>query len=338
MNFMLQLDMKNKNQLISYLEKILHLDVSISHMKVEYKKSLPVAIKSNYEIFIIKIEGVNMLILHTHEQDLQSIKKHLSLFQEALSLPIALSIEDISSSTKKYLIENAISFISDESIYLPQLLIYLKDINTKKKKSTNKKLSKLAQTILIYVYSQRHFELDINESASIFHVTKMSTSRALNELVEFELLSKESIGRKNEYSLNHDIEIDYMINRLKSPVQDRVFIKEEDLVYFEKKVKASYSALSVYTNITNYKPIYAVEKKQFDKIIKQDNPISIYEKEYDNELIELELWRYSPLQIQEDIVDKISLYLSLKDNVSVEDSRVMDAMSELYNDIKGMIN
>lgn len=335
---MLQLDMKNSNQLISYLEKTLHLDVSISHMELEYKKSLPVAIKSNYEIFVIKIESVSVVVLHTHESDLQSIKKHLSLFKESLSLPIALSVENIGSSTKKYLIENSISFISDESIYLPQLLIYLKDINTKKKKSTNKKLSKLAQTILIYAYSQGYFELDINESADIFNVTKMSTSRALNELVEFELLTKESIGRKNEYFVNHDIEIDNMINLLKSPVQDRVFIKEEDLLYFEKKVKASYSALSLYTNITNYKPIYAVEKKEFDKTVKQDNPISIYEKEYDNELIELELWRYSPLQIQNDIVDKISLYLSLKDNVSIEDSRVMDAMSELYNDIKGMIN
>ena len=334
---MLQLDMKNTNELISYLGRTLHLDVSISHMKLEYKKSLAVAIKSSYEIFSIKIESVNIVVLHTREQDLQSIKKHLSLFREALSLPIVLSIENISGSTKKYLIENSISFISDESIYLPQLLIYLKDINTKKKKNTNKKLSKLAQTILIYVYSQNYFELDINESANLFNVTKMSTSRALNELVDFDLLTKESIGRKNEYSLNHDIEIDTMISRLKSPVQDRVFIKEEDLGYFEKKVKASYSALSVYTNITNNKPIYAVEKKQFDKTVKQDNPISIYEKEYDNELIEVELWRYSPLQIQNDIVDKISLYLSLKDNVSVEDSRVMDAMSELYNDIKGMI-
>jgi len=136
---MLQLDMKNKNGLISYIEKILHLDVSISHMKLEYKKSLPVAIKSNYEIFIIKIESVNIVVLHTHEQDLQSIKKHLSLFKEAFSLPIALSIENISSSTKKYLIENAISFISDESIYLPQLLIYLKEINTNKKKKYKQK-------------------------------------------------------------------------------------------------------------------------------------------------------------------------------------------------------
>lgn len=335
---MLQLDMKNKNELIIYLEKVLHLDVSVSHMKLEYKKSLAVAIKSNYEIFIIKIENVNVVVLHTNEQDLQSIKKHLSLFKEALSLPIALSIKNISSSTKKYLIENAVSFISDESIYLPQLLIYLKDINTKKKKNTNKKLSKLAQTILIYTYSQRYFELDINKSADIFNVTKMSTSRALNELVEFELLSKESIGRKNKYLLNRDIEIDNMLNKLKSPVQDRVFVKEEDLVHFEKKVKASYGALSVYANITNNKPIYAVEKKQFDKILKQDNQISIYEKEYDNELIEVELWRYSPLQIQNDIVDKISLYLSLKGTVSIEDSRAMNAMNELYNDIKGMIN
>ncbi|MDQ7061873.1 MAG: hypothetical protein Q9M43_12425 [Sulfurimonas sp.] len=245
--------MKNINELISYLEKILHLDVSISHMKLEYKKSLPVAIKSNYEIFTIKIENVNVVVLHTNEQDLQSIKKHLSLFKEAFSLPLALSIANISNSTKKYLIENSLSFISNESIYLPQLLIYLKDINTKRKKRINKKLSKLAQTILIYSYTQQHFELDINESAAIFNVTKMSTSRALNELVAYELLTVCLYGRKHKYSLNSNIEIDNLMKLLKSPVQDRVFVKEKDLVYFEKKVKASYSALSVYANITNKK-------------------------------------------------------------------------------------
>ncbi|MDQ7060650.1 MAG: hypothetical protein Q9M43_05760 [Sulfurimonas sp.] len=306
-------------------------------MKLEYKKSLPVAIKSNYEIFTIKIENVNVVVLHTNEQDLQSIKKHLSLFKEAFSLPLALSIANISNSTKKYLIENSLSFISNESIYLPQLLIYLKDINTKRKKRINKKLSKLAQTILIYSYTQQHFELDINESAAIFNVTKMSTSRALNELVAYELLTVCLYGRKHKYSLNSNIEIDNLMKLLKSPVQDRVFVKEKDLVYFEKKVKASYSALSVYANITNKKAIYALEKKQFEKILEHKNSISIYEKEYDNELIEIELWRYSPLQIQSEIVDKISLYLSLKNNVSIQDNRVMDAMSELYTDIKGIL-
>jgi len=37
--------------------------------------------------------------------------------------------------------------------------------------------------------------MTINESTDLFHVTKMSTSRALNELVTFELLNLHTEGR-----------------------------------------------------------------------------------------------------------------------------------------------
>ena len=335
---MLQLGMKNKNEFIKHLKNTLHLDISIEHEHLEYQKSIPVAIKSKYEVFRIRIETFSLVVLHTQEEELQNIKKHLTLFKSAFLLPIVLSVSHITNSSKKYFIENAISFIADESIYLPHLLIYLKDIDKKKLHISNKKLSKLAQTILLYMIVQKRTELTINESKNLFHVTKMSTSRALNELVAFEFLNLHTEGRQNKYIFNDIFDTENTIKQLKSPVQTTVFINQRDISYFEKKAKASYNALSIYTNITNHKTIYAAEKLYFDAVIQKNPHISVYEKEYDNELIELELWRYSPLLIQERVVDKISLYLSLKDNVNIDDTRVMDAMSELYIDIKRMID
>jgi len=120
--------MKNINELITYLKKNLHLDVSIDHEHLEYQKSISVAIKSKYEIFRIRIETLSLVVLYTQEDELQNIKKHLTFFKNSLSLPLVLSVSNITSSSKKYFIENAISFVADESIYLPHLLIYLKDL------------------------------------------------------------------------------------------------------------------------------------------------------------------------------------------------------------------
>jgi len=335
---MLQLNMKNINGLISYLKETLHISVSISDRRLDFSKSLPFAIKSNYDIFNIKIKNIEMVLLSTNEDDIRSVKKHLNLFEESLSIPIVLHIEHISGSTKKYLIENGIPFVSEESIYLPQLLIHFNDFKEHYKKVKNKKLSKLAQTILISLIINRQHEIDINSSATMFHVTTMSTSRALNELVDFGYLEVKSIGRRKDYFLKHFLDVEKLFMELKNPVVDTIYIKYQDLDYFDKKVEASYSALSKYANITNNTPIYAIEKDYFNMLIKKDNPITIYDKEYDNNLIQVELWRYKTQISKEGIADPISLYMSLKDNIDIYDSRVNDAMHELYNRIKGMIN
>lgn len=335
---MLQYSMKNINSLISYLKSTLHISVNVSDDKLDYTKPIPIAIKSNYDIFNLKIHNKHTALLSTNEEDIGSIKKHLNIFEKSLSIPVVIHIEHISSSTKKYLIENGIPFVSEETIYLPQLLIHFGDLNEKYKKVKGKKLSKLAQTILISLIIKKQDEITINSSASMFNVTKMSTSRALNELFDFEYLEVENIGRTKEYFLKSHIEIEKLLLDLKDPIINTVFIKHQDLNYFDKKMEASYSALNKYTNITNNVPIYAIEKSYFDKLVKKDNPISIYDKEYDSDLIQIELWRYKPEISDDSIVDPISLYMSLKDKIDVYDSRANDAMSELYNRIQGMLN
>lgn len=329
--------MKNINELISKVRDTLHINISINKNRLNYSKSIPIAIKSSYEIYHVKLENIDTVVLLSNE-NIKSIKKHLSIFNESLSMPIILGVNNINTTTKKYLIENGISFVSEDSIYLPQLLIYLNNFKENYKIKRNKKLSKLAQTILISLIVNKQSQIDINSSAKQFNVTSMSTSRALKELEDFDYMDVETVGRKKEYILKHHIDIDKLLNELRTPVSDTVYIKYEDLEYFDNKIESSYYALSKYTNITNNKPIYAIYKDYFNKIIKKDNTITIYDNEYDSNLIQIQLWRYSTTITKENIVDPISLYISLKDDINVEDSRLTDSMNELYNKIKGIIN
>ncbi len=329
--------------LINTLINTLHLKVCKKDDKLNYTKSIPFIIKKSYDISVIRIENIDCLVLTTKDEDIKSIKKHLALFNESLVMPVILNILDISSSTKRYLIDNNISFVSKETIYLPQLLIYIKDISNKQEMKKKNKISKLAQTILISELLKRHNnsilndEINISNSAKKFNITPMSASRALKELYEFKYLHLKTIGRKKTYYINSNIDINETLLTLKNPKIEDIYINSSDLRYFDNRILSSYSALSHYTNIINNEDIYAVDKEYFTKYINKDNQIEIYNKRYDNNLIQIELWRYQPNLIQEDIIDPISLYLSIKENFDQEDTRLKDAVDELYNKIQGMI-
>lgn len=331
--------------LVNTLRSILHLKIQKKNIeKIAYNKAIPFIIKKSYDIEIIEIENIEFAVLKIKEENIRYLKKHLSLFKESLDLPIILNILELSISIKNYLIENNISFVSKETIYMPKLLIYFNDIGTKEKKNKNAKLSKLAQVVLISELlnksnnQRRNSVLNIAKTAERFNVTKMSASRILKELYEFEYLILDKIGREKKYYLSSDINTHEILSKFKNPKIEDIYIKQNDLKYFGEKVLTSYSALSEYADIVNNENIYAVEKDHFSKYINKNNQISIYDKKYDNNLVQVELWRYSPELIQEDVVDPISLYILLQDEMNDADSRLRSALEELKMNVERILS
>lgn len=331
--------------LVNTLRNILHLKIQKKNVeKIAYNKAIPFIIKKSYDIEIIEIENIEFAVLKIKEENISYLKKHLSLFKESLDLPIILNILQLSTSIKNYLIENNISFVSKETIYMPKILIYFNDIGTKEKKSKNAKLSKLAQVVLISELlnksnnQRRNSVLNIAKVAERFNVTKMSASRVLKELYEFEYLMLDKIGREKNYYLSSDINTYEVLSKFKNPKIEDIYIKQNDLKYFTDKVLSSYSALSEYADIVNNENIYAVEKDHFSKYINKNNQISIYDRKYDNNLVQVELWRYSPELIQEDVVDPISLYILLQDEMNDADSRLRNALEELKMNVERILS
>ncbi|NEW61548.1 hypothetical protein GSY74_09660, partial [Sulfurovum sp. bin170] len=310
------------------------LNITLNNREVAYHKPIPLAIKKSYQIESINIEDREIILLSTPSLSSKSIKKNLKLFSTAFDLPIVLYIEKLTSSERRYLIENNISFVSSDVIYLPRLLIYLDErIKNRVLLLESKKFSKLAQQLVIYLLINGMEKMEIKTVARLFLVSTMSASRVLKELEALEFMEVEKNGRNKIYHLVKEIDIETLLARMSSPVVQTLYIKKEDISCFDTKIYTSYSALSHYANITSHKTSYVIEKNRFESIRDTIN-ISTYDSCLDPNFVEIELWRYAPLG--ERVVEPISLYLSLREK-EPDDIRTQNAMGELYNKIKGVL-
>ena len=221
--------MKKIYKLISKLQETFHLNVKHVKKDLQYTKSIPMAIKSNYDIFTIDILNTNILVLYSKDTDIKSIKKHLHLFEEALSMPVVFSTETLTSSMQKYLIDEGIPFVTEQSIYLPQLFIHLQAIKSPYTLNKNDKLSKLAQVVIISLIINKQYSIDINTGAEQFKVSSMSMSRILKELTLFGYLDFKTEGRKKHYFLTKNINTKELLEAMKSPVMGTMYLKQEQL-------------------------------------------------------------------------------------------------------------
>lgn len=323
--------------MIDLLKKRLHLNAQYIDTPLEYRGKVPFLLKKSYDVKVIKIEHLECVVLTVDEENIKSVKKHFKLFSDALHLPVILYIENITTSIQRYFIENSIPFISKESIYLPQLLIYLKE-KIVQKPIHKKPLSRLAQqVILFHITHQRGKNIEIRAVAEQFSVTNMSASRVLKELAAYELFSFDEMGRKKVYRVREDLDFDELISKLKMPKIEEVYLKSDDLNLLQNRSLSSLSALSHYANIVSMEETYAIDKRYFEEQISRDKNIAMYESQYDSDLVKIELWHYPPESIQKDIVDPISLYMLLKDELNSEETRLVEALQELKAKIEGMI-
>jgi hypothetical protein len=320
--------------LIQTLTQKLQLKVSLSQRDITYKRSIPLGIKKSYTVDVLVIEGTEVAILSTEELHTKGLLKHLELFAEALDSPILLNISQNNTQLQKFLIDKHISFVmSNETIYMPQFLIWIKHLSFKSENFTNKKrLSKFSQMLIIYARINNKRELDLNAVAAHFDMSTMSASRALSELEEHKLLELTKTGQKKIYQLASRIEIDRLLSLMESPKKGEVFVKKESLQKIKGLMSASYQALAHYSDLAAMQPEYAIEKARFPK------EVETYTQAYDDDYIKIELWKYDPKAIAangSDTVDPFSLYLSMNtERASIDDVRVNNALDNVYEQLK----
>lgn len=320
--------------LIQTLTQKLQLKVTRSQRDIAYKQSIPLGIKKSYAVDLLIIEGTEVAVLSTEEFHIKGLLKHLELFAQALDSPILLNIHQNNSQLQKFLLEKHIPFVmANETIYMPQFLIWIKHLSFRYENLTNKKrLSKFSQMLIIYALINNKRELDLNSVATHFDMSAMSASRALSELEEHKLLELTKTGQKKIYQLASHIEVDRLLSLMESPKKGEVFVKKESLPKIKGLVGASYQALSHYSDLAAMQPEYAIEKAQFSK------EVETYAQAYDDDYIKIELWKYEPKVIAangSETVDPFSLYLSMdQERESTDDVRVNNALDNLYKQLK----
>lgn len=313
--------------------EITGLSHEIKNLKqITTTKGLPLIITNSYEIKKAEIlnSNFNFIILRKiHDTvEIRRIVAHNQIIEKALNEKNIFVLSDLKTHQRKSLIANKINFIDlTGSIHLPDLLLVLK-----KTKSENKEefsgLSQWAIVALIRQMIVRDLEgKTISQIAEIFKISIMHASRFTEELVGLDLVSIEREGSRKHLHFPLNRELWGKANSfLKSPVFKKIYTDSD--IKFRKSPFAGLTALGELTMLDGGEvTTYAIGKKQ----LKEFDEIKVVPKEEANFCIEV--WNWDPQKIfSRNIVDEISLYLSLKDD---NDDRTQIALHEILEKILG---
>ena len=161
--------------------------------------------------------------------------------------------------------------------------------------------------------------------------TVMTVTRAFKEInaISSQDLCSKKRGWLPRFKEGPKVVWEKYIGFMRSPVKRRLFAHYPDGV---KGIQAGLTALAYYTSLSSPPiPVYAVSWEEWTQIKRSKgfNEIPVLEPN----CVELEIWHYSPhLNIDGPrIVDRLSLFLSLKDD---PDERVQSSLEKMLEDIK----
>lgn len=285
-----------------------------------------------YEVNLLERPCIVMVARGNDEITAATLVKHFKQLQAKWAGLCIYVRATISAYTRKRLIEHRIPFaIPDNQMYLPDIGIDLKE-HFRKERASIHILKPATQTVLIYALVHKKARLNPSELARELHYTKMTMTRAFDELESLGIGEFFQQGRERWLCFREDRNT--LWNRVRpfmyNPVKKRIWLQQNS------KNKAMIEQWGVISGLTALAkssmlnqpthPVYAMDMKIWKKAgIIQEIPSA---EEAD---VELELWSYDPkLFEKDDLVDPFSLYLSLQDN---KDERLESALEKLMEQI-----
>ena len=309
----------------SYLKE--NIDKSLTIKPWSEENNIPVFLRENYKFYEMTLLGKRTILMEAVNgiPNIDQLQKHIRQIEHLTDLQAVLFCKEMTRYRRKTLIENRIAFvIEDGQMYLPFFGVDLK--KTSEYKNEVKSFTTSTQMVYLYFLYHEDVQLNTTEIAEKLDINLMTASRALNDLYHANLIDFEVGGRTNRSKMYKRIKDPDYFRRgseyLKSPIRS--------IFYIEDKPQMSYvaglDALARLSRINpSQHPVIAVGKDQLEeykmKFVKNMDLVK------DKKLIEVEIWDYSPgLFSIQGFVDKLSLYLSLKEN---KDERVEQALEEV---------
>ncbi len=231
------------------------------------------------------------------------------------------------------MLKNQIPFISEgKVIYLPFLGSFIQN-RSDKEPSAMQEFQPLTQQFFIAFLLSKKKNVAVSEIARKLDITPSSLTRVISQLSNLNLLriEKRGVNKYLSYECSSKELFDSALPFLFNPVKKLGYInKEEDE---ETLTISSYSALAIYSmlNSPSSRSIFASSdlRKWKDKMCEH-----IYDEEYDTVI---EIWRYDPsLTAENGIVDRLSLFLSLRGSDDVRVEIALDEMMDtLWRELDG---
>lgn len=318
--------------LTDYIKNVLNADIVISQLPEAKLKALPFFLASEYAFGATSFfnRPLVLMFIDPGETSVDKIRKHIDIIQDNINSMVVAVMESVEAYMRKRLIEKKIAFIiANKQMYLPDLLINLKEFDSVKPEPSTT-LQPAAQCLLLHHFLSGPFmNKNMKSLAMDLYFAPMTITRAAYNLHNLGLC--EIIGTKDKYlsfAKNKKEIWNKALPLLSSPVKRINYYT--GWVQDEHLRKSNINALAHYTDInddpveyyaTTTTTISQLEGANLKKIGKIVGNICVEE------------WKYDPVLLtkRNEYVDPLSLYLCFKDN---KDERVEAALEKLIIDLK----
>ncbi|NLH49298.1 MAG: hypothetical protein GX444_11950 [Myxococcales bacterium] len=317
-----------------YLKEVLGIQIAVAPWRESGR--LPAFLRDQYLFFQTTIDGQPCLLMKDRakaELSPATVRKHMALVLEKWNADIIYVRDRVTSYNRKRLIEQKIPFIvPGNQMYLPMLGIDLRE-HFRKLRLPTPTLTPATQALIVHVLLMRHTvqRLTPTQAATELSYTPMTMTRVFDEIESASLLAMVVDGRQRCLLVPGDLKElwEKALPFLRSPIRKRIYVS---LMTNEPPGPfAGLSALARYSDLAEpNRPIFAVSRERW-KTLKQKRqvrelPIA------EADATEIEVWNYSPHRSSvSQIVDRFSLYLSLKDN---PDERVEAALDQMMRGVQ----
>jgi len=314
-------------KVLLYLQEVFGEEFIFHKLTKNETKTIPFYVMNEYNVFKGNFLGKEIVLAEKigegHFTPLQ-YKKHAGLLNDKFGMDAVLVLPDIKGFNRKRLINNQINFIiADKQIFIPNLLIDLKEYKLKNKKVDF--LQPAAQCmVLFHLQKQSLNKLNYKQISALLQYPYLTISRAVDNLRKLNICKIEGTkGKQIIFDLNKKELWHKALPYMKTPIKKTVFINEQLPVNMTSITNTN--ALAFYTDINDdTKRHYAINNKDFIKLVKEKQVKTI--SGYDGDYI-VELWRYNPNVLSDNkFVDPLSLYLTYKDT---KDERIEMALEQI---------
>ena len=294
-------------------------------------ENLPFHLRDTYAFHEVQLLDVPCLLMHDRgdiSQSPASIRKHLDLVGDAWPGGIVYVRDTFTAYNRRRLIEHKVPFIiPGNQMYLPLLGIDLRE-HFRKARSVPDKFSPSTQALFIHLLlsGKRSAVYSPSEMAEQLGYSAMTMTRAFNELESAGLGDVSRKGRERFLGFPDPKNQIWLKAQpfLRSPVRKRLFIDPPDTC--PPGIRAGLTALADHSMLSAPAgPVVAVGARDWATVKKdlQSREIPFAEPG----AWEIQVWSYDPnLCAADNTVDRLSLYLSLKDDGDERTERALEEM------------
>lgn len=294
---------------------------------------LPYFLQDTYEVLCGELLGQPITLACVKNQQPMAAHQmglHAQRLRELLYAPVIIALPNVTPGERKQLIALGVAFVvPNRQLFAPQVGVILTERFRAEPPRVQEQASPATQALLIW-FLNHHPVTEIwhpFDDAATLGYTDMTATRAIRELLQFNLFALEVRGRA-KYLRLHGTRRELWEKAkpyLRTPVLRTLWTYDRGILDMTGALWAGESALARLTMVNESQQQFLAMTAQTAQHAKQKG--ILFEPRDIADGVAVQVWRYRPdLDAKKKTVDRLSLWLSLRDH---RDDRIQMALDEL---------